>query len=337
MLSEFRLPALGADMEEGTVVQWNVAPGDAVSAARSSRWSSPRRARSMSRSSRTEWCASSSCRRAQGARRNRSCAARYNWPVGASLTGAWIRGRCAGDCGSRARISPAARVRARELGVEVGSLSGTGPGGAITIEDVEKAKRPAQPPRQPPGAKAGERGMGSPEACVKRSRPRCRVPSANPAPLSFAHKGRHRGGRLAGGAQCICARHGADALHRAAHQGGRADVSRRPGIQRLLQRRSLRAEPVGARRRSGGTARRRSRGTRDHGHGRQAAAGVDGRVSPARHAGARGTAARKRTRSPEHHRHEPRRRGCGCSLPDHPASTGRDRRLRSRQLASVGS
>ena len=30
MLSEFLLPALGADMEEGTVVQWNVAPGDAV-------------------------------------------------------------------------------------------------------------------------------------------------------------------------------------------------------------------------------------------------------------------------------------------------------------------
>ena len=30
MLSEFRLPALGADMEEGTVVQWNVAPGDTV-------------------------------------------------------------------------------------------------------------------------------------------------------------------------------------------------------------------------------------------------------------------------------------------------------------------
>jgi pyruvate dehydrogenase E2 component (dihydrolipoamide acetyltransferase) len=30
MLSDFRLPALGADMESGTVVQWNVAPGDAV-------------------------------------------------------------------------------------------------------------------------------------------------------------------------------------------------------------------------------------------------------------------------------------------------------------------
>jgi hypothetical protein len=30
MTSEFRLPALGADMESGTIVQWNVAPGDRV-------------------------------------------------------------------------------------------------------------------------------------------------------------------------------------------------------------------------------------------------------------------------------------------------------------------
>ncbi len=30
MVSEFRLPALGADMESGTIVQWNVAPGDKV-------------------------------------------------------------------------------------------------------------------------------------------------------------------------------------------------------------------------------------------------------------------------------------------------------------------
>ena len=30
MPSEFRMPALGADMEEGTVAQWNVAPGSRV-------------------------------------------------------------------------------------------------------------------------------------------------------------------------------------------------------------------------------------------------------------------------------------------------------------------
>jgi pyruvate dehydrogenase E2 component (dihydrolipoamide acetyltransferase) len=39
----------------------------------------------------------------------------------------------------RVRISPAARVRAKELGIDVGSLRGTGADGAITLEDVQKA------------------------------------------------------------------------------------------------------------------------------------------------------------------------------------------------------
>ena len=30
MPSEFRLPALGADMDEGTIVEWHVAPGSRV-------------------------------------------------------------------------------------------------------------------------------------------------------------------------------------------------------------------------------------------------------------------------------------------------------------------
>ena len=30
MPSEFRLPALGADMDEGTIVEWHVAPGARV-------------------------------------------------------------------------------------------------------------------------------------------------------------------------------------------------------------------------------------------------------------------------------------------------------------------
>jgi pyruvate dehydrogenase E2 component (dihydrolipoyllysine-residue acetyltransferase) len=41
--------------------------------------------------------------------------------------------------GERVRSSPAARKRAQELGVDVATLSGTGPGGRITIEDVEAA------------------------------------------------------------------------------------------------------------------------------------------------------------------------------------------------------
>jgi pyruvate dehydrogenase E2 component (dihydrolipoamide acetyltransferase) len=41
--------------------------------------------------------------------------------------------------GERVRSSPAARKRAQELGVDVAAIAGTGPGGRITIEDVEAA------------------------------------------------------------------------------------------------------------------------------------------------------------------------------------------------------
>jgi pyruvate dehydrogenase E2 component (dihydrolipoamide acetyltransferase) len=40
---------------------------------------------------------------------------------------------------ARVRISPAARKRAEALGIEAASLHGTGPEGAITLEDVEQA------------------------------------------------------------------------------------------------------------------------------------------------------------------------------------------------------
>jgi pyruvate dehydrogenase E2 component (dihydrolipoamide acetyltransferase) len=42
----------------------------------------------------------------------------------------------------RLRISPAAKKLAAELGIDPGSLKGTGPGGRITREDVELAARP---------------------------------------------------------------------------------------------------------------------------------------------------------------------------------------------------
>jgi len=38
------------------------------------------------------------------------------------------------------RASPAARKRAEELGIDLASLEGTGPGGAVTLEDVEGGK-----------------------------------------------------------------------------------------------------------------------------------------------------------------------------------------------------
>jgi pyruvate dehydrogenase E2 component (dihydrolipoamide acetyltransferase) len=49
---------------------------------------------------------------------------------------------------SRHPVSPAARRRARELGVDADAVTGTGPGGAVTIADVERAAA------QPAGARA---------------------------------------------------------------------------------------------------------------------------------------------------------------------------------------
>ena len=51
--------------------------------------------------------------------------------------------------GHRVRASPAARVAARELHVDLEKVSGSGPGGAITREDVERAAK-AQAPQAVP-------------------------------------------------------------------------------------------------------------------------------------------------------------------------------------------
>jgi pyruvate dehydrogenase E2 component (dihydrolipoamide acetyltransferase) len=50
----------------------------------------------------------------------------------------------------RLRISPAARKRVLDLGIDPTGLTGTGPGGRITLEDVERAvAAPAAPPPTP--------------------------------------------------------------------------------------------------------------------------------------------------------------------------------------------
>jgi pyruvate dehydrogenase E2 component (dihydrolipoamide acetyltransferase) len=55
---------------------------------------------------------------------------------------------------ARVRISPAARRRAEQLGIDPAALQGTGPGGVITLEDVERAgaARPAAPAADRPRA-----------------------------------------------------------------------------------------------------------------------------------------------------------------------------------------
>jgi pyruvate dehydrogenase E2 component (dihydrolipoamide acetyltransferase) len=56
--------------------------------------------------------------------------------------------------GGRVKASPLARRIARERGIDLASLSGTGPEGRIVAEDVERAEKAAAPPAAPAAAPA---------------------------------------------------------------------------------------------------------------------------------------------------------------------------------------
>lgn len=61
-------------------------------------------------------------------------------PAGGAAPRAAREGRqAARDAGGRVNASPAARKRARELGIDLAAIEATGPGGRITSDDVERA------------------------------------------------------------------------------------------------------------------------------------------------------------------------------------------------------
>src|SRR5215218_2461678 len=64
-------------------------------------------------------------------------------------------GRPAGATGGRVKASPLARRIARERGLDLSALTGTGPEGRIVAEDVERAAA-APPPAAPAPAVVGE-------------------------------------------------------------------------------------------------------------------------------------------------------------------------------------
>jgi pyruvate dehydrogenase E2 component (dihydrolipoamide acetyltransferase) len=152
MLGEFTLPALGADMDEGTVLQWNVAPGDTVTRGQ------------VVAVVETDKGAIDVEIFEDGIVRELVVKPGTKVPVGTVLariekaesaeprgpTGPVERAAPAAapsvPAAPRARISPAARVRAGELGVDVASLRGSGPGGAITLDDVERAGSATEAP-----------------------------------------------------------------------------------------------------------------------------------------------------------------------------------------------
>jgi pyruvate dehydrogenase E2 component (dihydrolipoamide acetyltransferase) len=157
---EFRMPALGADMEAGTLVEWLKKPGDAVARG------------DIIAVVDTEKGAIEIEVFDDGVIDRTVVEPGQKVPVGTVL--ALIRGtgdaprapqltaappaqpgapapaRRSVGAGGRARVSPAARKRATELNVDLGSVEGRGPDGSITVADVERAAAPRATPPAPP-------------------------------------------------------------------------------------------------------------------------------------------------------------------------------------------
>jgi pyruvate dehydrogenase E2 component (dihydrolipoamide acetyltransferase) len=139
-MAEFRMPSLGADMEAGTLVEWLKHPGDAVK--------------------RGDIIAVVDTHKGaieievfeDGVIESLQVKPGEKVPVGAVL--AAIRGSgperpAAAPAPARARVSPMARKRAAELGVDVTQVEGTGGQGAVTHEDVERAAARLNTPGAP--------------------------------------------------------------------------------------------------------------------------------------------------------------------------------------------
>jgi pyruvate dehydrogenase E2 component (dihydrolipoyllysine-residue acetyltransferase) len=154
---EFRLPSLGAEMDEGTLLEWKVKTGDVVhkgdvvavvdtskSAIDVEIWN-------------------------EGTIYELVLEPLRKVPVGtlmarllepgetvehAEAEKQRLQAAAAPSVAGRQRVSPAARVRAQALGLDLAGVTGTGPGGAITLDDVQTAARTARPAQVETGAAA---------------------------------------------------------------------------------------------------------------------------------------------------------------------------------------
>ena len=153
---DFSLPSLGADMDEGKLIEWKVKPGDAVCKGQ------------VVAIVDTSKAAVDVEIWQDGVVHALLIEPGERIPVGTVMAtllepgekappkGAARAGKQAGERapaapgapvveGARLRISPAARKRAEALGVDVARLEGTGPGGAVTLADIEAAAQPGAP------------------------------------------------------------------------------------------------------------------------------------------------------------------------------------------------
>jgi pyruvate dehydrogenase E2 component (dihydrolipoamide acetyltransferase) len=131
---EFKLPSLGSDMDEGTLVAWHVAPGQAV-----------KKGDVIAVVDTTKAAIDVECWH-DGVVDRLLTQVGEKIPVGTVMALLRAAGEAVPEPAApqvavpgRLRVTPAARQRAAELGVDLAGVSGTGEAGAITRDDVERA------------------------------------------------------------------------------------------------------------------------------------------------------------------------------------------------------
>lgn len=182
---EFKLPALGADMDEGKLLEWKVKPGDTVArgqvvavvdttkaAIDVESWQEGIVYRLLLQPGETVPVGTTMAlflapgesepgELATTPAAPKPAATERPSPEPVSASG---RQRSAG-ASSRRKISPAARRRARELKIDPGGIaSGSGPDGAIVIADVERAAKGTRAPGR------GEKMRSTIAAAMSRSK-----------------------------------------------------------------------------------------------------------------------------------------------------------------------
>jgi len=155
---EFKLPSLGADMDKGKLLQWKVKPGEAVkrgqvvavvdtskAAVDVEIWQEGTMFEQLVPLGETVAVGTVLATLLQpgetpeqAASRKREAPPARPAPQPAAPAAA-VAAPVAAAPAQRRPVSPAARQRARELSLDVEKIAGTGPHGAVTLEDVEKA------------------------------------------------------------------------------------------------------------------------------------------------------------------------------------------------------
>jgi pyruvate dehydrogenase E2 component (dihydrolipoamide acetyltransferase) len=167
-MAEFRMPSLGADMETGRLVEWLVKPGDRVKHGDVVAVVETHKGaidveifldgvidQLVPLETELPVGAVLAQVRLDGeaapAPTTPAPAPPPPQPVAASRAAAVAAPVAVSPGGSRRAISPAARARARELGIDVLGHAGTGVDGAVTLADVERAPAAPPAPRVPRG------------------------------------------------------------------------------------------------------------------------------------------------------------------------------------------